>query len=144
VVVYEVGSQCVNLVFIVLTKHGHKYENKQCPPYSELNFGFWILNVNIQFGLSWVLQSVYQNSKIYIKYNDNVQNHFNRQVRQGCGLSSDLLNLYRNKLINQWKQFTQNSNQLWYGSKIWSQSNIDAQKLQVAQGSYCRTNIKIK
>jgi hypothetical protein len=40
--VCEVVSQCVDLIFIVLTKHGHKYENILHPPYLDFNFGFLV------------------------------------------------------------------------------------------------------
>jgi len=38
-IVCEVVSQCMDLIFI-LTKHGHKYENKLHSLYPEHNFGF--------------------------------------------------------------------------------------------------------
>jgi len=68
--VCEVVSLCVDLIFM-LTKLGLRMKIN----YITLSrIEFWIsciLNVNIQFGLSWVLQSLYQNAKIRIKYNDN-------------------------------------------------------------------------
>jgi hypothetical protein len=38
--VCEVVGQCVELIFVVLTKYGNKYENKLHPPYLNFNFGF--------------------------------------------------------------------------------------------------------
>jgi hypothetical protein len=67
------------------------------------------------------IRNLYQNSKISIKYKDGQISepiNTNRGVRQGCGLSPDLLNTYINKAIKEWKQTTQSGIQLRSGKMI--------------------------
>jgi hypothetical protein len=67
------------------------------------------------------IQSLYKISKICIKYNEGQTSepiNTNKGVRQGCGLSPALFNIYINKAIKEWKQTTQNGTQLTTGKKI--------------------------
>ena len=47
----------------------------------------------------------YRNTKVRIKFNDGISEplHINKGVRQGCGLSSVLFNIYINKIIQEFK-----------------------------------------
>jgi hypothetical protein len=61
------------------------------------------------------IQSLYQNSKIRIKYNDGPISEpisVKKGVRQGCVLSLELFDMYINKVIKEWKQATQNGIQV--------------------------------
>jgi hypothetical protein len=64
-----------------------------------------------------VVQSLYKNSKICLKYNEG-QINTSQGVRQGFGLSPDLFNLHINKAVKEWKRTTQNGIQLTTEKKI--------------------------
>jgi hypothetical protein len=67
------------------------------------------------------IQSLYQNSKIRIKYNDGPISepiNVNKGVSQGCGLSPVLFNIYINSVTQEWKQTTQNGIQVTSGKVI--------------------------
>ena len=51
------------------------------------------------------IKCIYNNTKIRIKFSDGVSEpiHINTGVRQGCGLSSVLFNIYINKIIQEFK-----------------------------------------
>ena len=46
------------------------------------------------------IKCIYRNTKIRIKFNDGISEpiHTNKGVRQGCGLSPVLFNIYINKI----------------------------------------------
>jgi len=48
---------------------------------------------------------IYRNTKVRIKFNDGISKpiHINKGVRQGCGVSPVLFNLYINKIIQEFK-----------------------------------------
>jgi len=51
------------------------------------------------------IKCIYRNRKIRIKFNDGISEpiHINKAVRQGCGLSPVLFNVYINKIIQEFK-----------------------------------------
>jgi hypothetical protein len=51
------------------------------------------------------IKCIYRNTKIRIKFNDGISEpiHINKAVRQGCGLSPVLFNIYINKIIQEFK-----------------------------------------
>jgi hypothetical protein len=76
---------------------------------------------NIPTQLLKAIQSLYQNSNIHIKYIDGPISepiNANKGVRQGCGLSPELFNIYINRVIQEWKQTTQNGIQVTSGKVI--------------------------
>jgi len=52
------------------------------------------------------IKSIYSNTKLRIKFNDGIFSepvYTNKRVRQGCGLSPVLFNIYINKIIQEFK-----------------------------------------
>jgi len=51
------------------------------------------------------IKCIYSNTKIIIKFNDGISEtiHINKGVRQGCGLSQVLFNIYINKIVQEFK-----------------------------------------
>ena len=51
------------------------------------------------------VKCIYRNTKVRIKLNDGISEpiYINKGVRQGCGLSSVLFNIYINKIIREFK-----------------------------------------
>ena len=51
------------------------------------------------------IKCIYRYMKFRIKFNDGICEpiHINRGLRQGCGLSPVLLNIYINKIIQEFK-----------------------------------------
>ena len=51
------------------------------------------------------IKCIYRNTEIRIKFNDGISEpiHINKGVRQGCGLSPILFNIYINKIIQEFK-----------------------------------------
>ena len=51
------------------------------------------------------MKCIYRNTKIRIKFNGGISEpiHINKGVRQGCGLSPVLFNIYINKIIQEFK-----------------------------------------
>ena len=51
------------------------------------------------------IKCIYRNTKIRIKFNYGISEpiHINKGVRQGCGLSLVLFNIYINKIIQEFK-----------------------------------------
>jgi hypothetical protein len=76
---------------------------------------------NIPFQLQKAIQSLYKNLKVCIKYHDRQLSdpiNTNKGVKQGCGLSPDLFNIYINKIIKEWKQTVNSGIQLNNKNKI--------------------------
>jgi hypothetical protein len=81
---------------------------------------FNVCNDGIKNG-SYVNQCKWNATIQIMKYNDGQISepiNANKGVRQGCGLSSDLFNIYINKAIKEWKQTTQSGIQLGSGKMI--------------------------
>jgi hypothetical protein len=51
------------------------------------------------------IKCIYKNTKVKIKFNDNISEpiYITKGVRQGCGLSPVLLNIHINKIIQEFK-----------------------------------------
>jgi len=51
------------------------------------------------------IKCIYRNTKIRIEFNDSISEpiHIKKGVRQGCGLSLVLFNIYINKIIQAFK-----------------------------------------
>ena len=50
------------------------------------------------------IKCIYKNTEVRIKFNDGVSEPINKGVRQGCGLSTVLFNIYINKIIQEFKR----------------------------------------
>jgi len=60
------------------------------------------------------IKCIYRNMKVRIKFNDRISEpiHMNKGVRQGCGLSPVLFNIYINKIIQDFKRVIKKGIQL--------------------------------
>ena len=60
------------------------------------------------------IKCIYRNKKVRIKFKDGISEplHINKGVRQGCGLSSVLFNIYINKVIQEFKTVIKKGKQL--------------------------------
>ena len=60
------------------------------------------------------IKCIYRNTKVRIKFNDGISEpiHIKKVVRQGCGLSSVLFNMYINKIVQEFKIAIKKSIQL--------------------------------
>ena len=64
-----------------------------------------VMNNKIPNYLLNTIKCIYRNTNVRIKFNDGVSEliHINKGVRQGCGLSHVLFNIYINKIIQEFK-----------------------------------------
>ena len=60
------------------------------------------------------IKCIYRNTKVRIKFNDSISEplHINKGVRQRCGLSPALFNIYINKILQEFKRVMKKSIQL--------------------------------
>ena len=60
------------------------------------------------------IKCIYRNTKVRIKFNGGISEpiHINKGVRQGCGLSPVLFNIYINKIIQEFKTVVKKGIQL--------------------------------
>jgi hypothetical protein len=119
--------------FILFVKYEKAYDSLNQGKLSQI-----LRDEDIPTQLLKAIHSLYQNSKISIKYNDGQISepiNTNKGVRQGCGLSSDLFNIYINKAIKEWKQTTQSEIQLGSGKMIQTILYVDDQVI-TAESEY--------
>ena len=64
-----------------------------------------VMNNKIPNYLLNTKKCIYRNTKLIIKFNDGIYEpiYINKEVRQGCGFSCMLFNIYINKIIQEFK-----------------------------------------
>ena len=87
-------------LFLLFIDYEKAYDNVNRDKLREM------MNNKIPNYLLNTIKCIYRNTKIRIKFNDGLSEpvHINKGVRQGCGLSPVLFNIYINKTIQEFKQ----------------------------------------
>jgi len=96
------------LLFLLSIDHENAYDNVNRDKLWE------IMDNKIPKYLQNTMKCIYRNMKVRIKFHDDVSEpiHINKGVRQGCGVSPVLFNIYINKIIREFKRVMKKGIQL--------------------------------
>ena len=95
-------------LFLLFIDYEKAYDNVNRDELSE------VMNNKIPNYLVNTTKCIYRNTKVIIKFIYSISEpiHVNKGVRQGCGLSPVLFNIYSNKIIEEFKTVIKNGIQL--------------------------------